>query len=102
MNTPANGTTGAYAVDAATLAFGTYTAVTRQSDAAGNTGTSASTTFTVADLMPPATPTGLTITPRSTGLDLDWANNTEPDLAGYNVYRSASGGVPGRSSTPRS
>ena len=94
LNTTANGTTGAYAVDATTLPFGTYTAVARQTDTAGNTGTSASTTFTVADLTPPATPTGLSITPRSTGLDLDWANNTEPDLAGYNVYRSASASGP--------
>ena len=40
---------------------------------------------------PPAAPTGLTVTPDTGGLRLDWANNTEPDLAGYNVYRMVGG-----------
>jgi hypothetical protein len=40
------------------------------------------------DSEPPAPPTGLTVTPLSTGLGLDWADNAEPDIAGYNVYRS--------------
>ena len=40
------------------------------------------------DSEPPAPPTGLTATPLSTGLALDWADNAEPDIAGYNVYRS--------------
>jgi len=35
----------------------------------------------------PAAPTGLVVTPESVGLQLDWADNTELDLAGYNVYR---------------
>jgi len=40
---------------------------------------------------PPAAPTGLTVTPDTGGLRLDWANNTELDLAGYNVYRMVGG-----------
>ena len=36
----------------------------------------------------PAAPTGVTVTPLSTGLALSWAHNTEPDIAGYNVFRS--------------
>jgi hypothetical protein len=40
---------------------------------------------------PPAAPTGLTVTPDTGGLRLDWANNSEPDLAGYNVYRMVAG-----------
>ncbi len=94
LNATANGSTGAYTVDAATLALGTYTAVARQLDAAGNTGTSASTTFTVADL--DAT------SHASEPLDhpsLDWSGprlgeQHRADLAGYNVYRSASAGGP--------
>ena len=52
---------------------------------------SASFTWTVNADLPPAAPSGLTITSDSGGLRLDWANNTEPDLAGYNVYRLVNG-----------
>ena len=93
-NATAGGASGAYAVDATTLPLGTYTAVARQVDLAGNIGNSAATTFTVADLTPPASPAGLTLTSSSTGLALDWPNNTEPDLAGYDVYRSVSADGP--------
>ncbi|MCD6725894.1 MAG: Ig-like domain-containing protein, partial [Solirubrobacteraceae bacterium] len=47
---------GQYAVDAAALADGTYTARAEQSDAAGNTGQSATTTFTVDSSAPDTTP----------------------------------------------
>ena len=43
---------------------------------------------------PPAAPTGLVATPASAQVSLDWADNAEPDLAGYNVYRSTSTGGP--------
>ena len=64
-------------------------------DAAGNSGedVSAAFTITVPDTTPPAAPTGLTVTvPVSNGglLNLDWADNGEGDLAGYNVYRRTS------------
>ena len=43
------------------------------------------------DSFPPAAPTGLeavfTATPPNSFIDLTWTGNTEPDLAGYNVYR---------------
>jgi hypothetical protein len=39
------------------------------------------------DTTPPATPTGLTATAGSGSVSLDWADNSEPDLAGYRVYR---------------
>ena len=42
----------------------------------------------------PAAPTGLTATAGDQGVSLDWADNTEPDLAGYNVYRSLTPGGP--------
>ncbi|HMO25115.1 MAG TPA: choice-of-anchor D domain-containing protein, partial [Tepidisphaeraceae bacterium] len=41
------------------------------------------------DTTPPATPTGLTASGTASGILLDWANNTDADLAGYNVYRSS-------------
>jgi len=40
------------------------------------------------DTVPPGAPTGLTAAAAgSTAIALDWAGNSEPDLAGYNVYR---------------
>ena len=41
------------------------------------------------DTTPPAAPTGLTATPGSGSVTLSWAANSETDLAGYNVFRSA-------------
>ncbi|MBN1788397.1 MAG: hypothetical protein JW806_08380 [Sedimentisphaerales bacterium] len=39
------------------------------------------------DTTPPAAPTGLTVTaPGEANVPLDWNDNSEPDLAGYNVY----------------
>lgn len=40
------------------------------------------------DTTPPAAPTGLTATGQNAKVVLDWADNTEPDLAGYHVERS--------------
>jgi len=44
---------GAYSVDASTLAPGTYTAHSEQTDAAGNTGVSNANTFTIVEGPPP-------------------------------------------------
>jgi hypothetical protein len=53
------------------------------------TGT-ASFTWSVTDNVAPTAPTVLTIEASTTGLLTDWTDNTEADLAGYNVYRGAS------------
>ena len=42
---------------------------------------------------PPVAPTGLTATANGAQVELDWADNTEPDLAGYRVYRSTTAGI---------
>jgi len=42
----------------------------------------------VVDLTPPAVPTGLTSISLDNAVQLDWAANTEPDLAGYHVWVS--------------
>jgi hypothetical protein len=45
--------------------------------------------------MPPAAPTGLSATAiTNKRIDLDWDDNTEPDVAGYNVCRSTASGGP--------
>ena len=46
---------------------------------------SASTTFTVVDTTPPPAPTGLSVTPRSTGLFVDWTDSSATDFAGYDI-----------------
>ena len=43
------------------------------------------TTVTVTDLLPPAIPAGLTATPQAGELLIKWDQNTEKDLAGYDI-----------------
>jgi oligosaccharide reducing-end xylanase len=42
----------------------------------------------------PAAPAGLAATAGRSTVDLDWKDNTESDLAGYNVYRATAPGGP--------
>ena len=37
-------------------------------------------------------PAGLTAVPTATSIELTWDRDTEPDLAGYRIYRAAPGG----------
>jgi len=50
------------------------------------------------DSFPPASPAGLqavySAMPQNSFIDLTWTANTEPDLAGYNVYRHSGNGPP--------
>lgn len=72
-----------------------YYVVTAVDIAANESGPSNEVTATTpADTTPPADPTGLTATALSgTEIDLDWDDNGEPDLAGYDIYRDTSPGV---------
>ncbi len=84
------------------VSLGTYTFLAGNNsvvlDAAGSSGG----TVVIADAarfvmtvpsVAPAAPTSATAVALNSAIGLDWANNTESDLAGYNVYRSnASGG----------
>ena len=51
------------------------------------------TTKLYKDEFPPAAPAGLIATPSPASVELSWESNTEPDLAGYRVYRSTDGGA---------
>ncbi|HTS61314.1 MAG TPA: hypothetical protein VMH28_04785 [Candidatus Acidoferrales bacterium] len=45
------------------------------------------------DTFPPAVPSGLHATVGPASVELSWDPNTEPDLAGYRVYRAVGGGA---------
>ena len=47
-----------------------------------------------ADSTPPAAPSGLSATAGDTIVSLNWNDNTEPDVNGYNIYRSTISGGP--------
>jgi len=50
--------------------------------------------ITPRDTFPPAAPANLSAISTAVGVDLIWNANTEPDLAGYNVYRRDGEGAP--------
>ncbi len=61
-------------------------------DTSNNESTAATISATrTVDTTPPATPSGFTASGSTSNITLTWTPNTEPDLAGYNIYRSASG-----------
>jgi fibronectin type 3 domain-containing protein len=67
----------------------------------GNTGTAVGNppwvpghSFGGADTTPPAPPQNLATFAGDGSVSLTWTANTEPDLAGYNVYRSSQSPVP--------
>ena len=62
-------------------------------DQAGNAGSfSAAVAGHLEDITPPAPPVHLVAIGDSNCIRLDWAGNSEPDLAGYMIYRGICGG----------
>jgi fibronectin type 3 domain-containing protein len=48
--------------------------------------------ITPRDTFPPAIPAGLSAVPATNSIELGWERATDPDLAGYRVYRALPGG----------
>jgi hypothetical protein len=46
-----------------------------------------------ADVVGPAAPGGLVVTPGVSRVSLDWTDSADPDVAGYRVYRRAASGL---------
>ena len=65
----------------------TYHYVVTAEDGSGNESGNSNQASVTPQPGPPAPPTGLTATAGNAQGALNWADNTEPDLAGYNVYR---------------
>lgn len=66
----------------------TYSYSVTAVDTSGNeSGPSVPVEATPIDETPPAPPTGLSARAGNGAITLDWADNAEDDLAGYNIYR---------------
>jgi fibronectin type 3 domain-containing protein len=65
-----------------------YWYVVAAMDSAGNEGKSPAMAVLAADVVPPPAPAGFKAALNKTAADLSWQAVVEPDLAGYNVYRS--------------
>jgi len=74
------------------LPYGDYHVRAVATDTGGKTDASPSyITITFTDITPPSTPLALKALTKSKDVTLTWTANTEPDLNGYNVYRTLKG-----------
>jgi fibronectin type 3 domain-containing protein len=64
------------------------TAAVNQGDTRAESLPGAAVTVDYQDRFAPATPTGLTAIAGVNSIEIAWDRNTEPDLAGYRIYRA--------------
>ena len=69
-----------------------YYVVTAVDTSSNESGYSIQVSATPSSVIPPAAPRGLFATSGNAKVLLDWINNTEGDLLGYNIYRSETSG----------
>lgn len=75
------------------LSDGRYTYRLSALNACAVEGPAAAVVVAVGDVTPPAPPIALTAAVADASVTLAWTAGTEPDLAGYNVYRNAGDGL---------
>jgi pectin methylesterase-like acyl-CoA thioesterase len=76
--------------DQAAPAGGSYFYKVTALDLSGNSSSAASVSVLPPDTTAPKAVTGTVVSTDTSRVKLDWASNSESDLAGYNVYRAAS------------
>ena len=87
--------TGSNYTDCHAVTSITYYYVVRAVDTFWNeSGDSNEVSIMLIDTTPPAAPSGVSATAGDTVVSLNWIDNIEPDVNGYNVYRSTVSGGP--------
>lgn len=75
--------------------YGDYNLKVTATDKGGNVDPSPQViTVTCTDLTPPAAPANLKASVNGADVSLTWNANEEPDIEGYNIYRTSPGGGP--------
>jgi len=62
--------------------------IAKAGEGEAQSGLSQEVQITPVDTFPPAAPAGLTAVPSTASIELVWERNTEPNIAGYRVYRA--------------
>lgn len=91
--TPHSTVTVNYSMDVSEISAGSLYIRALAYDASGNTSDSGETAPYVEymiDHTPPAAPAGVALSPQVGYIEVRWLQNLDPDLAGYNVWRSES------------
>jgi len=81
---------GQWSLEPSAHSDGTYSITARAENAAGNSPLSDPVTITIDRFVNP--PSGVTLTALNTQIHVNWTASPDPDVIGYEVWRSAAGG----------